>query len=175
MRVEIKKHDSDEVVDLNGGFVSNLDLPQWVLDQMGVSNAAELMRSLDQYTPDYYYDGQGNHQGPDDCGVSCWRDRVTAQDFANELEFPVVFYAGNGSPAGVHIALLEDTELPFDLSDVEGEVVDGVFDAKNLSTEPHGKGDWNFSDWNQNLIYKIQVVENEDIWREQNEEYQAAQ
>lgn len=98
---------------------------------------------------------------------------VNAQEFVNGLEFPVVFFAGVGCPGGQSIALLEGTELPFDLSDLEGEVADGQFEAKNLTSGP-GAHDWKFSDWKSNTIYKIQVFDDADMWNRQNDEYNAA-
>lgn len=95
---------------------------------------------------------------------------INAQDFANTLEYPVVFIAGVGCPGGKSIALLDGTELPFDLSEVEGVVrEDGVLEANNLS-DGSGAHDWKFSDWNHNTIYKIQVFNDDAIWNSQNDE-----
>jgi hypothetical protein len=94
---------------------------------------------------------------------------INAQEFVNGLEFPVVFFAGVGCPSGQSIAILDGTELPFDLSDVEGAVEDGQFEANNLSDGP-GAHDWTFSDWNSNTIYKIQGFSDESIWNRQNDE-----
>lgn len=91
---------------------------------------------------------------------------ISAQDFADTLQHPVVFFAGVGCPAGQHIALLESTELPFSLADLEGEVQDEIFEANNLDDE-HG---WKFVDWQLNTIYKLQVFDDEDIWNHQNDD-----
>lgn len=94
---------------------------------------------------------------------------INAQEFVNGLEFPVVFFAGVGCPGGQSIAILEGTELPFDLSDIDGEVEAGQLDATNLSSGP-GSHDWKFSDWNSNTVYKIQCFSDESIWNRQNDE-----
>lgn len=91
---------------------------------------------------------------------------MNAQDFVDGISFPVVFFAGVGCPAGQHIALLESTELPFSLADLEGEVQDEVFEANNLDDEHN----WKFVDWQLNTIYKIQVFDDEDIWNRQNDD-----
>lgn len=91
---------------------------------------------------------------------------ITAQDFADCLSHPVVFFAGVGVPGGTHIALTEGAELPFLLDEVCGRVTDEVFDATELSDGP-SLHDWKFVDWNLNTIYKIQVFDSEDIWNRQ--------
>lgn len=98
---------------------------------------------------------------------------MNAQDFADELDNPCVFFAGVGCPGGMTIALLPDTDLPFDLSEIEGEVKDGVFEANNLA-DPDCHNDqacgWKFSDWNGNTVYKVQVLDDFKAYREQNED-----
>lgn len=95
---------------------------------------------------------------------------MTAQDFANGNENVVVWYAGNGSPAGVSVALLEGTELPFDLSEVQGEVEeDGDFTCTDYK-DGDGVWDWRFKDHSGNLIYKIRLhVWPEEFSRQENE------
>lgn len=97
---------------------------------------------------------------------------MNAQDFVDSIEYPVVFFAGNGCPGGRSIAILDETTLPFDLSDIEGEVTDGILEANNLTDGP-GVNDWKFSDERANTIYKIQVSNDEETWTAQNEEYNA--
>ena len=95
---------------------------------------------------------------------------INAQEFANSIDFPIVFIAGVGCPGGQSIALLEGTELPFDLSSVEGVLrEDGILEANNLTAGP-GAHDWKFVDWNRNTIYKIQVFSDEATWNSQNDE-----
>lgn len=88
---------------------------------------------------------------------------MNAQEYADSIESPVVFIAGNGCPAGQNIALLSDTFLPFELSDIEGDVANGILTANNLdSVKP--------TDWSDNTIYKVQVYSMPDIWHAQNDE-----
>lgn len=94
---------------------------------------------------------------------------MNAQEFANSLENPVLFIAGVGCPGGQSIALLAETDLPFDLSEIEGEVKDGIFEGANLTSGP-GAYDWKYSDWRCNTIYKVQVFDDAKIYAEQAEE-----
>lgn len=98
---------------------------------------------------------------------------VNAQDFVNGIEFPVFFYAGVGFPGGDSIAILEGTELPVDLSDVEGEIKDGLFEATNLN-DGSGAHGWKFSDFTSSTIYKIQCFSDAAIWNRQNDDYNAS-
>jgi hypothetical protein len=81
---------------------------------------------------------------------------LTALEFANARDNVVVRWAGNGCPGGCDTAWVPpETDLPFDLADVAGEVGDdGEFTATNLKSGP-GVWDWRFHDWNGNLIYAI--------------------
>lgn len=97
---------------------------------------------------------------------------MNAQEFVDTLEFPVVFFAGNGSPGGTSIAILDETTLPFDLDEVEGEINGDVFEATNLNNGS-GLHGWQFSDFKSNIIYKIQVFSDKEIWERQNDEYNA--
>lgn len=88
---------------------------------------------------------------------------LTAGDFAERIEFPVVFVAGVGSPAGEHVAILEETVLPFDLEELHGTISEnGVFEATDIDGE---------TDCNGNTVYKVQVFSSERIWTEQNDDY----
>lgn len=96
---------------------------------------------------------------------------MNAQDFANSKPFPVVFYAGNGCPAGQSIAILDSTELPFDLSEMEGSISEsGILEVENLN-DGSGAHGWQFADFNSNTVYKVQVFHDEKIWTEQEAEY----
>lgn len=88
---------------------------------------------------------------------------ITASEFINSIEFPVIFIVGNGCPGGHAIAYFEETELPFDLDDVEGTVTDGVFEATNLK-DGHGVWDWAFHDFSGNIIYTIRIDSDEEVW-----------
>ena len=100
------------------------------------------------------------------------QDPLTADEFASRLEFPVFFYAGVGCAGGQSIAILEGTDLPVELSEIEGEVMDGIFEASNLN-DGSGAHGWKFNDWNSSLIYKIQIFNDEKIWNQQNDEHNA--
>jgi hypothetical protein len=97
---------------------------------------------------------------------------MTALEFAHANDNVIVWFAGNGCPAGTAIALLDETALPFDLSDVEGEVEDGTFNATNYKDGP-GVHDWRFKDWNCNLIYSIHLYSDEAEYDKQQGEYDA--
>lgn len=99
---------------------------------------------------------------------------MNALQFANEHENVIVRIAGNGCPAGRDIAWIGgETELPFDLGDVEGEIgEDGEFTANNLTDGP-GAWDWKFSDWGGNLIYAIWLRVDQSVWQEQYDEWNA--
>jgi hypothetical protein len=94
---------------------------------------------------------------------------MTAQEFVNSIEFPCFFFAGNGSPAGETFAILEETSLPVDLEDVEGEIdTDGVFACTN---HDNGKGGWNHSDERGNTITKIQIYSDKKLWEREYAEW----
>lgn len=96
--------------------------------------------------------------------------KMNAQDFVNSIEFPCFFFAGNGAPAGQTYAILENTELPVDLSDVEGELeTDGGFICTN---HDDGKGGWTHSDQRGNTITKIQIYNDEKLWKKEQAEYE---
>jgi len=97
-------------------------------------------------------------------------EAVRADEFAATLDHPIFWYAGNGAPAGRSIAILDSTQLPVDLSEVEGIVDErGNFEAANMTDGP-GACDWKFSDFSGNTIYKIQIFSDAKIWNEQNAE-----
>lgn len=97
--------------------------------------------------------------------------KMTALEYANAHENVIVRIAGNGCPAGQDIAWIPpETELPFDLGEVEGEVgEDGCFTATNLN-DGSGAYGWKFHDWNSNLLYAIWLREDEEEWQEQHAE-----
>lgn len=98
---------------------------------------------------------------------------MNALEFANSIEHPVIFVVGNGCPAGESIAWIPpETELPFDLDEVEGEVKDGNFFCTNLKFGAGG-WDWRFSDWNSNLYYRIEIEDDPETWERQNAELDA--
>jgi len=98
------------------------------------------------------------------------RKIMTALEFLNSIEFPCFFFAGIGSPAGQTIAILPETQLPVDLEEVTGEVTDGIFECDNLS-DGDEINDWRFSDERGNLIYKIQVFNDKEIWEREYAEW----
>lgn len=96
---------------------------------------------------------------------------MTAQEFVNSIEFPCFFFAGNGAPAGKTYAILENTELPVDLDDIEGELEEyGQFICTN---HDNGNGGWNHSDKRGNTITKIQIYSDEVEWKKQQAEYES--
>jgi hypothetical protein len=96
---------------------------------------------------------------------------MNAQEFVNSLAFPCFFFAGNGASAGQTYAILENTELPVDLDDVEGEIeADGEFVCTN---HDDGKGGWNHSDQRGNTIWKIQIYSDEVLWKQEQAEYES--
>ncbi len=96
---------------------------------------------------------------------------ITALEYANSRENVVVRFASQGVPAGLDVALLDETELPFDLDLVEGYVDDsGEFTATNLD---RGNG-WRFRDWNRNDVYALWLREDAEEWQTQNDEYEAS-
>jgi len=100
--------------------------------------------------------------------------KTNAQEFANSIDFPCVFWAGNGCPGGQTVALLESTEFGFDLSEIEGEVTDGIFNATNLASGPKTYNcGWRFTDLRQNIVYMVQVFNNKGTWESQKAEYDA--
>lgn len=96
---------------------------------------------------------------------------MTAQEYVNGIDAPVLRYASQGAPAGQDVAILPGTWFLFELSDVEGEVKDGVFEATNLNVEG-GLHGWQFSDWNHNYIYALWVRSDEVVWRDQTERWE---
>ena len=105
-----------------------------------------------------------------DGGWEIVEETINAQDFANSIGYPCLFFAGNGAPGGQTIALLDDTALPFDLCDIEGDVSDGIFEANNL-THGDGANDWSFSDFRGNTIYKLQIVNDAETYEAQYAEW----
>jgi hypothetical protein len=99
---------------------------------------------------------------------------MTALDYANARENVVVRYASQGAPAGCDVAWIPpETELPFDLSEVEGEVgEDGMFTATNLTHGP-GAHDFTFRDFRSNYVYGLWLRVDPGVWAEQNAEYES--
>jgi hypothetical protein len=94
--------------------------------------------------------------------------RVTASEFIESIEYPVLFWASVGQPSGQSVAVFEDTEFPYSLDEIEGEVSDdGTFSATNLSDG----GQWKFVDFNSNTIYKIDIFSNEKEFKSQANEH----
>lgn len=98
---------------------------------------------------------------------------MTAQEFADSIDFPCFFFAGTGAPAARSIAIFPDTELPVDLAKVTGTVADGLFEADNL-TDGNGLHDWQFSDERGNTITKIQIYSDQKTWEREYEEWMGA-
>ncbi len=58
--------------------------PQWVHEQCGTTSEGELQSCLDQYDIRCYYDSDGDHKGPDICGIS-----MVFDDAAEAAEYGV--------------------------------------------------------------------------------------
>lgn len=71
---------------------------------------------------------------------------------------PVLFFTSVGSPAGVRVALLDDTELPFDLSELDGRVVPG---GPVNGVHWIWDGESGPSDWNCNTVTSVSIYEDE--------------
>lgn len=99
---------------------------------------------------------------------------MNALEFANANENVIVRIAGNGCPAGMDIAWMPpETELPFDLEQIEGEVGDdGQFTATNLN-DGSGAHGWKFRDWNANTIYAVWLRVDEQVWKQHHQEFMA--
>lgn len=86
---------------------------------------------------------------------------MLASEFIDCIDSPVVFIVGVGCPAGIEIAILPETELPFQLESLEGNLRGAIFHAENFSCR----------DFKGNDIYKIQIYNNEVVWEEQYSEF----
>jgi hypothetical protein len=94
---------------------------------------------------------------------------MNAKEYVESIEFPCFFYAGNGAPAGQSFAILEDTAIPVDLEDVEGEIEeDGGFICTNHDDGHRG---WRHSDNRGNTITKIQIYSDKKLWEREYAEW----
>lgn len=98
---------------------------------------------------------------------------MTALEFANANENVVIRYASQGAPAGQDIAWIPgETELPFDLDMVEGEVgIPGQFTATNLNPSTGDAHGWRFKDFNRNYVYGLWLRIDAKVWKEQYTEF----
>ena len=92
---------------------------------------------------------------------------MNALEYANERKNVIVRIAGVGCPAGLDIALNDETELPFNLEDVIGEVdlADGDFTAELPKR---------CKDWNANTIYGIWLRVDPEAWAAEHAEWMAS-
>lgn len=98
---------------------------------------------------------------------------MNALEFVNANENVILFYSGVGCPAGESTALLDETELWFDLAEIEGEVdADGVFQATNLN-DGSGLHGWKIGDGWGNAITKVQLYCDAKQWKKQKDEFDA--
>lgn len=91
---------------------------------------------------------------------------MTAQEFSNSLTSPTVFVASVGTPTGKRVALLDDTDFPFNLGDLTGSVdSQGVWqwDGEGDPTDDRG-----------NNITLVRVYNDATEYNEQRAEYDAA-
>mgnify|MGYP000872293471 CR=1 FL=1 len=96
---------------------------------------------------------------------------ISGLDFVNANEKVCLWYVSVGSPAGETIAILDDTTLPFELSELEGEVNEqGDFVCTNLNTDG-GLDGWQFRDFGGNTITNLKLVVDAGEWDKQNAEW----
>ena len=92
---------------------------------------------------------------------------ISAQDFANQITDnhggPCVFFTSVGSPAGRIIALLNETTLPFDPSDLDGTV------DSNGQWQWDGQGDP--TDERGNTVLRVTVLSNAAEYDRQHAEW----
>ncbi len=98
---------------------------------------------------------------------------ITASEFVQDKNHPVVFYTSIGSPMGVSIALLDETQLPFNWEYLVGNVCDGVWEfcGKEMNSQMEFVPVENLRDFQGNTITKLQILNNAPIWNEQYEEF----
>lgn len=95
---------------------------------------------------------------------------MNAAEFINQIDYPVIRIAGVGHPSGLDLAWIPpETEIPFDLDEIEGDVQDGEFTAANLAVGTNADG-WKFTDWSANVIYAIWIRSDEAVWKAQDVE-----
>ena len=88
----------------------------------------------------------------------------TALQHANAIEFPVLVWSGVGCPAGERLALLEETNTPCNLDEVQGSVQDLIFSADLVDDVRDIRG---------NTITKLQIYNDREEWTRQNDDYNA--
>jgi hypothetical protein len=90
---------------------------------------------------------------------------MNAHEFAATLDYPCFFYAGIGSPGGTTIAILSETELPVDLSEINGTV------KKHYGVDIFTADEFDATDFGGSTIYKLQIINNEDFWKREFQEF----
>lgn len=80
-------------------------------------------------------------------------NNINAVDFVQRIQYPVVVFNSIGIPCGMRVAILDDTELPFNLLVVNGEERGGSFFWDGIGT---------FSDWNRNTVLTISIEDNKE-------------
>jgi hypothetical protein len=80
---------------------------------------------------------------------------MDAQNFANEMQYPVLFYASQACPAGDEVAILPDTYFPFNLADIE------------VDAQGNWKGTGDPRDYSGSTITKITIHAHKKIYLEQ--------
>lgn len=88
---------------------------------------------------------------------------MKASEYISAIGHPIVFYVSLAHPSGVSVAILPDTQLPFDLDEITGEIDDDIFRADLAGTD--------FSDDNGNTVTRINIYSSEEEWTEQEAEY----
>ena len=154
-----QKFDADDLIDLETAGLIEVSRP--------IHQPSGIMYDRDQWTVEVTQEGLDLVEANPELHPT--PNQINAQDYVNSIEFPCFFYAGNGSPAGETFAILEETSLPVDLEDVEGEIeADGGFVCTNYD---NGKGGWNHSDERGNTITKIQIYSDKVLWEREYAEW----
>jgi hypothetical protein len=90
---------------------------------------------------------------------------MNAHEFAATLDYPCFFYAGIGSPGGTTIAILSETELPVDLSEINGTV------KEHYGADIFTADEFDATDFGGSTTYKIQIINDEDLWKREFQEF----
>ena len=95
---------------------------------------------------------------------------ISGLDFVNANEKVCLWYVSVGSPSGETIAILDETTLPVELSELEGEIEGGDFVCTNLNPDG-GLHGWRFHDFHGNTITQLKLLLDPQEWDKQNADW----